>query len=219
MNPAAPQGGPLVTIIDLEVQNILSVENAFRVIGAQVRVVKDAAGVQDAGFLVLPGVGAFGAAMARMRETGLHEAVRRHALERKRPVLGLCLGMQLLADGSAEYGQNDGLGLVPGRVTLLQESPPEFRVPNVGWREVRATGNSAVLPASTHSYYHVHSYHMQCVDPSHVAGVSRFGPQDIASIVHRGNVFGTQFHPEKSQDAGLDLLHAVLHGLHEGVAA
>lgn len=219
MNPAASPGGPLVTLIDLEVQNILSVENAFRVIGAQVCVVKDAASVEDAGFLVLPGVGAFGAAMTRMRSTGLDAAVRRHALERRRPVMGLCLGMQLLADASDEYGHHEGLGLIPGRVTLLKESPPDFRVPNIGWREVRATGNSSLLPAGAHSYYHVHSYHMQCADPSHVAGVSRFGGGDIASIVHRGNVFGTQFHPEKSQDAGLDLLHAVLHGLRERVPA
>lgn len=213
MNPAAPPGGPLVTVIDLEVQNILSVENAFRVIGAQVRVVKDASGLEDARFLVLPGVGAFGAAMARLRATGLYEAVRHHALQRRLPVMGLCLGMQLLSDGSDEYGQHDGLGLVPGSVRLLKEEPPEFRVPNIGWREVRSTGTSPLVDAARHSYYHVHSFHMECADPADVAGVSRFGGQDIASIVHRGNVFGTQFHPEKSQDAGLDLLHTVLHGL------
>lgn len=213
MNPAVPPGGPLVTVIDLEIQNILSVENAFRVIGAQVRVVKDASGLDGAGFLVLPGVGAFGAAMARLHSTGLYEAVRHHALQRKLPVMGLCLGMQLLSDGSDEYGHHEGLGLVPGSVRLLREEPPDFRVPNIGWREVRSTGTSALVGTALHSYYHVHSYHMECADPSDVAGVSRFGGQDIASIVHRGNVFGTQFHPEKSQDAGLDLLHAVLHGL------
>jgi glutamine amidotransferase len=213
MNPAVPPGGPLVTVIDLEIQNILSVENAFRVIGAQVRVVKDASGLDGSGFLVLPGVGAFGAAMARLHSTGLYEAVRHHALQRKLPVMGLCLGMQLLSDGSDEYGHHPGLGLVPGSVRLLKEAPPEFRVPNIGWREVCSTGNSALLGAAPHSYYHVHSYHMECANASDVAAVSRFGDQDITSIVHRGNVFGTQFHPEKSQDAGLDLLHAVLHGL------
>lgn len=213
MNNVAMQGGPSVTVIDLEIQNILSVENAFRVIGANVRVIRDAAGVEDAGFLVLPGVGAFGEAMARMRATGLHAAVRRHVLERKRPLMGLCLGMQLLSDGSDEYGHHAGLGLLPGYVALLPESPPEFRVPNIGWREVRATGNSKLVSGTTHSFYHVHSYHLLCADPAHVAGVMRFGERDVVSIVHHGNVFGTQFHPEKSQDAGLDLLHAVLHGL------
>lgn len=215
MNLTAQPGRKLVTIIDLEVQNILSVENAFRVIGADVRVVKTAADVDGSEFLVLPGVGAFGAAAARLAETGLADAVRRHAIDRRLPVMGLCLGMQLLADTSDEYGFSRGLGLIPGRVVRLEDKPPEYRVPNIGWREVHPTGHSAVMPQALdgRSFYHVHSFHFQCGDPLHVAGFSRFGDSDIASIVHSGNVFGTQFHPEKSQDAGLDLLHAVLHAL------
>lgn len=205
-----------VTIIDLGIQNILSVENAFHVVGAQTTVARDAAALTEAEFLVLPGVGAFGAAMARLRETGIDAAVRRHALERRAPLMGLCLGMQLLADRSDEHGSHHGIGLIRGRVELLREAPPEFRVPNIGWREVSATGHSALvagLPAGR-SYYHVHSYHMRCEDPLDVAATSAFGPERIASIVHRGNILGTQFHPEKSQDAGLDLLHAALQQLH-----
>ncbi len=215
MTLAAQAGRELVTIIDLEIQNILSVENAFRVIGADVRVVKSAQDVEDASFLVLPGVGAFGAAAARLEETGIAAAVRRHAQQKHLPVLGLCLGMQLLADTSDEYGFNRGLGLIPGRVVRLLDKPPEFRVPNIGWREVRHSGHSPLLPntAQVRSFYHVHSFHLQCDDPTQVAGWSRFGDVDIASIVHRDNVMGTQFHPEKSQDAGLDLLHALLHRL------
>lgn len=205
-----------VTIIDLEIQNILSVENAFRVVGAEVAIARDAAAVAAAEFLVLPGVGAFGAAMERLHETGIAQAVCSHARVKRLPLMGMCLGMQLLADGSHEYGFHPGLGLIPGTVELLQEAPPDYRVPNIGWREVVASGNSALLPrgSETRSFYHVHSYHMICAQAGDVAASSRFGAADITSVVHRDNIFATQFHPEKSQDAGLDLLHAVLHALH-----
>lgn len=202
----------VVSIIDLGIQNILSVENAFRVIGASTRVVSDANGVDTADFLVLPGVGAFGAAVEKLRSTYIYEAVRDHVLVRKRPVLGLCLGMQLLANSSEEHGYHEGLGLIPGKVVQLDEMPPDHRVPNIGWRRVSLTRQCGILPMEMNNrdFYHVHSYHMQCANPEHVAGVSRFGCSEITSIIQNGNVFGTQFHPEKSQDAGLDLLHTIL---------
>jgi glutamine amidotransferase len=206
-----------VTIVDLQIQNIQSVANAFRTIGARVRVAADAGGIESAEFLVLPGVGSFSAAAACLGKGTLRQAIRRHALEEKRPVLGLCLGMQLLADSSEEHGLHDGLGLIPGQVVRLQEVPPEFRVPNVGWREVRfRAGAEGQLPSGLdgRSFYHVHSFHFVTRDPAHTIAASRFGEGEIASIVRRGNVVGTQFHPEKSQEAGLDLLHALLQQLH-----
>ena len=207
-----------VTLIDLGVQNILSVENAFRVIGADVRVARTAQDIEGAEFLVLPGVGAFGAAQAKLNETGLADAIKKHAVGKRLPLLGLCLGMQLLGTASDEFGSHLGLNLIPGQVTRLEDQLPDFRVPNIGWRSVTSTGHSSLfstaLPQKTDApYYHVHSFHFQCDDNAHVAGVSNFGSQTVASVIHRGNVFGTQFHPEKSQDAGLDLLHAILHGL------
>ena len=218
MNPLANAGQRLVTIVDLGIQNILSVENAFRVIGASVQTAKTAEAIQNVHFLVLPGVGAFGTAQARLEETGLADAIKKHATEKRLPLLGLCLGMQLLADSSDEFGHHLGLGLIPGKVVRLQDQSPEFRVPNIGWRAVIPTGQSVILPVEPSrlpetSYYHVHSFHFQCEESKDVAGISNFGRQTIASAVHRANIFGTQFHPEKSQDAGLDLLHAVLHGL------
>ena len=123
--------------------------------------------------------------------------------------------MQLLANASEEFGSNPGLGLIPGKVVKLIDQPPQFRVPNIGWREVRYTGASQLLPTAQNqlSFYHVHSFQFKCDDPQDVAGVSNFGAQDITSIVHRANIFGAQFHPEKSQEAGLNLLHLVLHNL------
>lgn len=206
----------MVTVVDLEIQNILSVENALRTIGAQVRVVKDAAGIADADFLVLPGVGSFGAAAARLYDSGIADAIRHHAVQKHKPVLGLCLGMQLLSDSSTEHGSHAGLGLIAGKVLRLEDSLPDHRVPNVGWREVSLRKVPAnFLPRSLdgRSFYHVHSFHFQPADHSHVLGVFRFGAQDIATIVRRDNILGTQFHPEKSQDAGLDLMHAAVYGL------
>lgn len=204
-----------VSIVDLGIQNILSVENAFTTIGADVRVISTVAEVEDAQFLVLPGVGAYSAAANKLHDTGLDTAIRRHALERKRPLLGLCLGMQLLADHSEEFGYNKGLGLIPGKVLKLVDQPPQFRVPNIGWRNVLNTGCSHLLTGaqSPSAYYHVHSFHFECENGQDVAGVSNFGNHDISSIVHRANIFGAQFHPEKSQESGLNLLHLVLHNL------
>lgn len=205
-----------VTIVDLEIQNILSVKNALQVVGAKVEVVRDAAAIAKADLLVLPGVGSFRAAVDRLHGSGLAEAIRHHAIARKRPVVGLCLGMQLLADFGEEHGIHAGLGLIPGKVVRLEEALPQYRVPNVGWREVNLNEAAMKLipeALNNRSYYHVHSYHFKTIDPNHTTGTSTFGPSAIASIVQRGSILGTQFHPEKSQEAGLDLLHAIITGL------
>lgn len=203
----------IVTLVDLQIQNILSVTHALKLVGAEVVIARAAVDVDGADLLVLPGVGSFAEASRRLFQNGLAQAIQRHALELQRPVLGFCLGMQLLADASQEHGEHPGLGLIPGQVVKLREQPPEHRVPNVGWRTVRLTEDSAtVLPAELDGtdFYHVHSYHFQAQQPSHCIGTSRFGDKDIASIVRQGRVLGTQFHPEKSQEPGLDLLHALV---------
>ena len=212
---SSPADKKTVSIVDLGIQNILSVENAFKTIGAKVCIVTAAADIEDAQFLVIPGVGAYGSAVRKMHDTGLDTAIRRHALEKKKPVLGLCLGMQLLADASEEFGSHKGLGLIKGRVIRLVDQPPQFRVPNIGWRDVQHTGSSFMLPRgqSLSTYYHVHSFHFECENKQDVAATFKFGMQDITSIVHCGNIFGAQFHPEKSQEAGLNLLHTVLQNL------
>ena len=212
---ASPSNKKSVCIVDLGIQNILSVENAFRTIGADVQIVSTSTEIDEAQFLVLPGVGAYSTAAKKMQDTGLDAAIRRHALEKKMPLLGLCLGMQLLADHSEEFGFNTGLGLIPGKVVKLVDQPPQFRVPNIGWRDVHHTGTSHLLTRaqSPSAYYHLHSFHFECENGRDVAAVSNFGNQDITSIVHRANIFGAQFHPEKSQESGLNLLHLVMHNL------
>ena len=197
----------MVTIVDLDIGNLQSVANAFNRAGAQVSIAQTAEAAADARILVLPGVGAFERAMNRLNELGLGPVIRRHALERRRPLIGICLGMQLLADRSHEHGQFDGLGIIEGEVVLLEPKPPAYRVPNIGWATVRAAKPSAMFPAGVdgQSFYHVHSYHpAELPDGVALATADYDGP--FPTIVGQGNVFGAQFHPEKSQQAGIALL-------------
>ena len=202
----------MVTILDLDIGNLQSVANAFQRAGAQVSIARTADAAENARILVLPGVGAFERAMNRLNEHGLGASVRRHALERRRPLIGICLGMQLLAERSYEHGEYAGLGLIAGEVVQLVPQPPQYRVPNIGWATVRAAKPSAMFPAGVdgESFYHVHSYHLVCKDPQDVAATFDFGGHPVVTAIERGNVFGMQFHPEKSQDAGLNLLHSLL---------
>lgn len=200
-----------ITIIDLDIGNLSSVANAFQRIVSTVTVTRDPVSVYDADVIVLPGVGAFERAISRLRLTGFEPVLRNHVSVGK-PLIGICLGMQLLADCSDENGLHKGLGLVPGKVMRLDAVPPDYRVPNVGWVPVAAAKPSPMFPPGSdgESFYHVHSYHLVCQDDADVAATFEFGGKRIVTAVHRNNIFGMQFHPEKSQDAGLNLLESLL---------
>jgi imidazole glycerol-phosphate synthase subunit HisH len=201
---------PLVHVVDLGISNIRSVLQAFARVGAHVRQLTDATELDEARAVVLPGVGAFNDGMARLESLGLIDRIRRHALERRRPLLGICLGMQLLADESEEHGRHEGLGILPGRVRRLAPTSPGHRVPNMGWCDVSPLRRcDALFPAAVgpRSFYFAHSYHLECADPEDVVATLDYGAP-VAAIVARGSSLGVQFHPEKSQDAGLDLLEA-----------
>lgn len=202
----------MVTIVDLDIGNLQSVANAFRRVGTEVSIARTAEEAENARILVLPGVGAFERAMNRLHEYRFGPVVRLHALEQRRPLIGICLGMQLLADRSYENGRFEGLGIIRGEVVQLEARPPACRVPNIGWSAVRAAKPSPMFPASVdgQSFYHVHSYHLVCGDPADVAATFEFGGTPVVTAIERENIFGMQFHPEKSQDAGLNLLHSLL---------
>lgn len=191
---------------------------AFQRLGSDPVLVDGPASIAKAKGIVLPGVGAFRDGMAVLRERRLVEPMR-DAARGGKPVLGVCLGMQLLADRSEEYGDHEGLGLVSGKVVRLRAGVGE-RVPNIGWCDVTA-GNCARLfrgvPSET-SFYFVHSYHVQCASPGPVAASIRFGGASVTAALECGNVFGLQFHPEKSQDAGLAILENFL-SVVEGASA
>ncbi|GAB4528490.1 MAG: imidazole glycerol phosphate synthase subunit HisH [Amphiplicatus sp.] len=204
-----------VAVVDYGSGNLRSVEKslqrAARESGRDARIVVtgDPEAVAGAGRIVLPGVGAFAACMNGLAAIeGMIPALEHAVLVEKRPFLGVCVGMQLLAEKGLEFGENAGLGWIPGVVRRLAPADPACRVPHVGWNTVRARVPHPVLKSLDHrpqDFYFVHSYHFACENDAHVLGVTDYGGR-IAAIVGRDNLLGVQFHPEKSQAAGLALL-------------
>jgi glutamine amidotransferase len=193
----------LVTIIDVGISNIKSITRGFVTQGFQVQVTTDPEEVQGAGTLVLPGVGAYPKAMEALRGYGLIEPIRMHA-EKGKPLIGICLGMQLLFSDSNEHGHTEGLGLIPGHVVQFPKDRP---VPHMGWNEVSHRVESPIFEGipDPADFYFVHSYYAVPDRSGQVIGESDHHGC-FAAAVQNGRVFGTQFHPEKSQKNGLTLL-------------
>ena len=195
-----------IAIADYGMGNLRSVEKALEHVGAEPLLTSDPARIREADAVVLPGVGAFPKAMERIRELGLDGAIRERA-DAGVPVLGICLGLQLLFESSTELGGATGLGLIPGPVDKL--AAPGLKLPQIGWNEVEWRRESALteeLPERT-AMYHVHTYAPRPRDPGDVLGTATYG-EEFVTAVERGNVAGVQFHPEKSGPAGLRLLAA-----------
>ncbi len=192
----------MIAIVDYGMGNRRSVEKALEHVGAEPRLTGDHATIREAGGIVVPGVGAFPEAMRRFRAAGLDELIRERA-EAGVPVLGLCLGMQLLFEASDEHEGAIGLGLLPGRVTALRAP----RIPHIGWNLVTFERPSALTDGlgEAAAFYHVHSLAPEPANADDVVGRGEYGERFV-SIVERGNVMGVQFHPEKSSRDGLALL-------------
>jgi glutamine amidotransferase len=197
----------VIAVVDYGMGNLRSVEKALERSGAPVRVTSDPEAILAADGVVLPGVGAFGACMQNLAARGLVDAVRK-VLDRDRPFLGICLGLQLLFEESEEFGPVAGLGVLPGRVRRF--SGPAFdrlKIPQIGWNRIRvrkAVPELEGIPDGTFVYF-VHSYYVEPADPALVATTTEYGIE-FASSVARGNLFACQFHPEKSQAVGLRIL-------------
>lgn len=200
----------MVAIIDYGVGNLFSLACSFKAIGAATEITRDPARIALAERVVLPGVGAFGDAMEKLTATGLIPVLRREA-ERK-PFLGICLGMQLLFDESEEYGKHAGLGLISGRVCDLRAdlSDKSLKVPHMGWNSLEIKDDPFFRYVENGEYvYYVHSFYAKdCAE--YTLGVSQYGNVSVTGVARRGNVYGTQFHPEKSGDTGLRLLRAFM---------
>ena len=193
----------MIGIIDYGMGNLASVEKAFAAVGHVAQIVRTPQAITDADKLILPGVGAFGRAMENLYQMDLLEPLRK-ALGEGKPLFGICLGLQLLFQASEEHGLHEGLGVLAGRVLKL---PPEVKVPHIGWNQVSVTRDDPLLEGiPDHAFfYFVQSYFVEPQDQEKVIGTTDYGVT-FASIVGWENVYGVQFHPEKSQDAGLRLL-------------
>lgn len=207
---------PTVAIVDYGIGNLMSVSRAVEAVGAEARMVSDADGIAAAERLILPGVGAFGDCMAALAARGLVAAVLAHAAAEK-PLLGICVGMQMLFDVGEEFGETPGLGLIPGRVAAIPTTAPDgtpVKTPHIGWSPLLPPQGRAgawtstplaAVPPGTAAYF-LHSFAAVPVDPDHVLAECVFGGRRVTAAAGRGTLLGCQFHPEKSGPAGLRIL-------------
>ncbi|MBM3231709.1 imidazole glycerol phosphate synthase subunit HisH [Candidatus Peregrinibacteria bacterium] len=199
----------MLAIVDYGMGNLKSVANALEGLSAEVTLTRDSSVIEQAEGIILPGVGAFGEGMRNLHTFGLVDVLRREVIEKKKPYLGICLGLQFLAHTGYEDGESRGLGWVNGTVKLIEPKGDGYKVPHMGWNNVKILKKSEIFAGLKDDpvFYFVHSYGLE-LDPSEesiVTSVAEHGCRIIASI-QKGHIFATQFHPEKSQSAGLMVL-------------
>lgn len=209
--PLARYFGAMTTIIDYGIGNLRSLHKAFAAAGVEAVRTDDPARIAEAERLVLPGVGAFGACASELQRRGLGDLVLER-VEAGVPLLGVCVGMQLLFEGSEERGAHEGLGLLPGRVVRFRDGRlgadgERLKVPHMGWNRLHREADHPVLgeEAALPYVYFVHSYHAAPTEPSDVLASVAYGER-VPAVVGRGTIVGVQFHPEKSAGAGLAML-------------
>jgi glutamine amidotransferase len=205
----------MIAIIDSGIANLRSVQKGFERIGADARIVEDSRALKEASGIVLPGVGAFADGISQLRQSGFVEPLLR-AIEAGKPVLGICLGLHFLFSESEEFGQHAGLNVIKGRVVRFTDSAlsgngcnagPRLKIPHMGWNQIRIERRAPIFAGIPDGafFYFVHSYYVQPEDEQVIAATTEHGLR-FTSVLWRDNLFACQFHPEKSQTLGLQLL-------------
>lgn len=204
-----------VLLVDYGLGNLFNVKRALEHCGARVHVSANPDEIAHAGKILLPGVGAFADGMREIRRLGIDQALR-HAAATGSPLLGICLGMQMLLDESEEYGSSEGLGLISGKVAAIPQTDSDgqaLKIPHIGWNELVMpkgrtcwTGSLLSTTAPGTAFYFVHSFMAQPSSPSHRVADCHYGHHAVSAMIARDNVMGCQFHPEKSGEAGLSIL-------------
>lgn len=192
---------PKITIIDYGVGNLHSLRLAFKFCGVPAAVSEDADEILNSDAIVLPGVGSFEAGMRGLKVRGLADAVKTFAASGK-PVLGICLGAQILLSEGREFGVFKGLGIIPGKVERFPDLAGGEKIPHVGWNKVVSPGGKAW----NKNFYFVHSYILKPQNRENIFGLTNYGRHEFCSVVKKGNIYGCQFHPEKSGEAGLEII-------------
>jgi glutamine amidotransferase len=197
----------MVGIVDYGMGNLLSVYSAFDYLGADIKVCKHPEELLTVDRIVIPGVGAFKDCINKIVNTGFKEVLDEQVFKKGKPILGICLGMQVMANIGLEGGENKGLGWFDARVVKLSPQDPTLRVPNIGWNDVSFDQDIFLFKGvpKNADFYHVHSYFMDVNNPCDVVATYEY-QQRITAAVLKDNIFATQFHPEKSQDHGLKIL-------------
>ena len=196
----------MIAIIDYGVGNLFSLKCSFKAIGEEAVVTNDVKIINNADKIILPGVGAFGDAAKKLEESGMAEVLLKEC-QKGKPVMGICLGMQLLFDESYEFGNHKGLGLISGKIVPFEgKIDKEFRIPQIGWNSLELYNNSPIFSDLNNGdyVYFVHSYFAEC-EKKNVIATSDYGIEFTAAV-QKDNVFGCQFHPEKSGDVGMKIL-------------
>lgn len=198
-----------VCILDYGSGNVKSVFNMIHTLSNNVFISNEKEAIESSTHIILPGVGAFGASMEKIKKNVPLDVLEDAVVNKQKPFLGICVGMQILADKSFEFGEHDGLGWIPGEVRKLDSH--EYPLPHIGWNNITAKQQSTILRKSDveQDFYFVHSFTFIPEDTSCVIATANYG-EDFSAIVGAGNIFGVQFHPEKSQKAGIILLENFL---------
>ena len=197
---------PIITIIDYGIGNTNSVLNALKTLGYyKINISSEHKLIENSDALILPGVGAFQEAMSNLKKNNLLNVLNKEVLENKKPIMGICLGMQIMGSSSTEKGLHKGLNWIKGKVLKLK-LPPKFKAPHVGWNQVsfNIKSNFYSKKYQSSNFYFDHNYHFICDNSNEAIGKTLYG-QEITTVINKENILGVQFHPEKSQNSGLRL--------------